>query len=320
MISVEAMHRSIENHNVKFLEFTRIYSNKPNCLICFFEGEDARYYGIRIQENLHNMEWEGIDCGGKESVLELFNLLETHSELKYREAKKAFFVDRDFDPPLSPEKRTKIYETPCYSIENLYTSQTCFTQILKNGFKIREFVEADEPIFQKCVSLFIQTQQKFHDAIAPLNAWIILIRKMERETVTPKKTSLDKIKLEKLIKIDVEHITKRYTIDDINTAFPEQDNISETEVNTKIDSFSSIDRGKIFRGKYEIAFLSKFLTKLKDDLCASSPKYFDEKRTIHFSLPPTPKSKEPPSILSQFSQYADTPQCLRDYLKSFSTS
>jgi len=307
------MNGSIENHNVKFLEFTRIHAKKPNGLICFFEGEDARYYGIRIQENLEGIEWEGIDCGGKEPVLELFSLLETHSELKYRYAKAAFFVDRDFDPPLSPEKRTKIYETPSYSIENFYTSKSCFEQILKHGFKIREFVEADKIIFRKCIYLFTQTQKKFHDAIAPLNAWIMLMRKME--TSTPKKTSLNKIKFEQWVKIEVDHVTKQYTIDDINTIFPERANIPEIEVTRKVNSFSTIDCGKIFRGKYEVEFLSKFLTKLKDDLCASSPKYFDKKRKIHFFLPKTSSD-----ILSQFSQYADTPQCLRDYLKSFSTT
>jgi hypothetical protein len=318
MASVEAMHKNIKKRHVKFLEFTRIYSKKPSCLVCFFEGEDARYYGLRIS-CLTGMEWEGIDCSGKERVIELCRVLETHSE--YRCAKTAFFVDRDFDPPLSPDKRTKIYETPCYSVENFYTSLACFEQILKHGFKIREFVEADKLIFRKCISLFTQTQKKFHDAIAPLNAWIMLMRKMARESSTPKKTSLNKIKFEQWVKIEVDNVTKQYTIDDINTTFPERDDIAEIEVTTKVNSFSTIDCGKTFRGKYEVEFLSKFLTKLKDDLCASSPKHFDEKRTIHFSLPPTPKKlKEPSDILSQFSQYADTPQCLRDYLISFSTS
>lgn len=315
MVSVEAMHKDIKKHNVKFLEFTRIYSKKSNCLICFFEGEDARYYGIRIQENLHGIEWEGIDCGGKEPVLELFRLLETHSELKYRRAKTAFFVDRDFDPPLPPDKRTKIYETPCHSIENLYTSLACFEQILKHGFKIREFVDDDKPFFNKCITLFTQTQKKFHDAIAPLNAWIMLMRKMEMKTSTPKKTSLNKIKFEQWVKIEVDNVTKQYTIDDINTTFPERNDIPEIEITTKVNSFSTIDCGKTFRGKYEIAFFSKFLTKLKDDLTAKSPKCFDKKRGISFFIPTSASD-----ILSQFSQYADTPPCLRNYLKSFSTS
>ena len=314
MLSVEAMNKGIENHNVKLLEFTRIHANKPNCLICFFEGEDARYYGLRIN-CLTGIEWEGIDCKGKKPVLELFILLETHLELKYRRAKTAFFVDRDFDSPLPPDKRTKIYETPCHSIENLYSSLACFEQILKHGFKIHEFVEADKLIFRKCISLFTQTQKKFHDTMAPLNAWIMLMREMERDSSIHKKGSLNNIKFENLVKIDVDNVTKQYTIDGINTTFPERDDILEIEVTTKVNSFCTIDCGKTFRGKYEVEFLSKFLTKLKDDLCASSPKYFDKKRKIHFFLPKTSSD-----ILSQFSQYADTPQCLRDYLKSFSTT
>jgi hypothetical protein len=309
MLSVEAMNKGIKNHNVKFLEFTRIHAKKSDCLICFFEGEDARYYGIRIQENLNGIEWESIDCKGKQSVIELFELLETHSELKYRRAKKAFFVDRDFDPPLPSDKRTKIYETPCHSIENLYTSLACFEKILKHGFKINEFADEDEAFFKQCINLFTQTQKKFHDAIAPLNAWIMLMRKMETECSTPKKTSLNKIKFEQWVKIEIDNVNKQYTIDDINNTFPERDNIPEIEVTTKVNSFSTIDCGKIFRGKYEVTFLIKFLTILKDDLCASSPKHFDKKRKIHFCLPTSS------DLLSQLSQYAETPRCLRDYLK-----
>lgn len=260
---------------------------------------------------MNGIEYESIDCKGKESVLQLFELLETHSEPKYRHAKKAFFIDRDFDPPLPADKRSKIYETPCHSIENLYTSLACFEKILKDGFEINEFADEDEPIFKQCISLFTQTQKQFHDAIAALNAWIMLMRRMETEGSTPKKTSLNKIKFEQWVKIELDNVSKHYTIDDINSTFPERDNISEIEISTKINSFSSIDdRGKIFRGKYELAFFSKFLNILKNDLCAASPKHFNKKRKINF---PLPNSSD---ILSQFSQYADTPQCLRDYLKN----
>jgi len=194
----------------------------------------------------------------------------------------------------------------------------CFEKILKQGFKIREFVEDDKHLFDQCMTLFMETQKKFHDAIAPLNAWIMIMRDMERESSRHQKGSLNEIKFDKLIKIEVDRVIKRYRIDDINSLFSERDDIPEIEVNTKVNSFSTENRGKIFRGKYEIAFLSQFLTKLKDDLCASSPKYFDKKRKITFSLPPKSKdSSDSSNILSQLSQYADTPPCLRDYLKRF---
>jgi hypothetical protein len=307
MSRVEAMNQGIENYQVKFLEFTRIHAKKTASLICFFEGKDVKYYGIRIQENLPGITWEGINCGGKEPVLALCQILEIHCESKYRDAKTAFFVDRDFDPPLPAKKRTKIYETPGYSIENFYTSLSCFKKILHQEFKMSE--DKEQLCFNRYITLFIQTQKQFHEAIAPLNAWIMLKRERERMSSLCQKTSLDRIKFKKLIKMELDRITQQYTIKDINLLFSEDDEISEEEVMAKIASFSGIECGKTFRGKYEIAFLNKFLIKLKNDLCASSPKDFQKKRKIPFSLP-----KNPSQMLSQFSQYADTPPCLKNYL------
>jgi hypothetical protein len=128
------------------------------------------------------------------------------------------------------------------------------------------------------------------------------------------KTSLNNLKFEQLVKIDIDNVTKQYTIDDINTTFPERADIPEIEITTKVNSFSTIDRGKTFRGKYEVAFFIKFLNILKNDLCAKHPKHFDKRRKIQFPLPANLSD-----ILSQFSQYADTPPCLRNYLKQFKT-
>jgi hypothetical protein len=51
------------------------------------------------------------------------------------------------------------------------------------------------------------------------------------------------------------------------------------------------------------------MTKIKDDLCNDSPKHFDRKRKIGFSVP------NPRDMLSGLSQYATTPECLRMYLR-----
>ena len=107
MSSVQSMRNDSQNNSVKFMEFTRICSKKPECLICFFEGEDDKYYGFRIKEIL-GIESKGIDCGGKQQVISLFRMLANHSHEPYRKAKTAFFVDRDFDDPQPPEIRADI--------------------------------------------------------------------------------------------------------------------------------------------------------------------------------------------------------------------
>jgi chromosome partitioning protein len=86
-------------------------------------------------------------------------------------------------------------------------------------------------------------------------------------------------------------------------------NISEEDIKNISNSFSNYQYE--FRGKQEISFFIKFLTQLKDDLSDDVPKYFEQKRKISFQIPPS-------NFMSTLTQYADTPQCLRQYLKKFS--
>ncbi len=312
MLTVESMKNDSKNYPVKFMEFTRIFTKKPECLICFFEGEDDKYYGFRIKEIL-GIEWKGIDCGGKQRVISLFRILANHSHEPYRKAKTAFFVDRDFDGPQPPEIRSEVYETPCHSIENFYTTSECFMRIIEIGFKIKEFENEEnekESLFEKCLRLFVETQKQFHDAVSPLNAWMFLVRKQNAYQQT--KTYFDKITLENLMSIDIAYVRVKQPVSDyLEHLFPCH-GISDAEIDEKVETFSKDDRCKVFRGKQEIDFLLKFLTKIKEDLCNDSPKHFDRKRKISF-LVPSPKNMR--DILSALSQYATTPECLRMYLK-----
>lgn len=315
MFSVESMKNDSKKDPVKLMEFTRIFARKPECLICFFEGEnDYKYYGFRIKEIL-GIEWKGIDCGGKQQVIALFKILANHSHEPYRKAKTAFFVDRDFDDPQPPEIRSDIYETPCYSIENFYTTSECFKQIIETCFKIKEFEDEEnenESVFKKCVRLFAETQKKFHNAVSPLNAWMFLVRK--KDACKQPRTYFDKIKLESLVSIDVGDVRLKQPVSDyLEHLFPCH-GISDAEIDEKVETFSKDDRGKVFRGKQEIDFSLKFLAKIKEDLCNDSPKHFDRKRKISF-LVPSLKNMNLRDILSALSQYATTPECLRMYLR-----
>jgi hypothetical protein len=309
------MRSDSKNNPVKFMEFTRICDKKPECLICFFEGEnDDKYYGFRIKEIL-GIEWKGIDCGGKQQVIALFRILANHSDEPYRKAKTAFFVDRDFDDPQPHEIRSDIYETPCYSIENFYTTSECFRHIIEICFKIKEFEDEEnenESVFKKCLNLFAETQERFHDAVSPLNAWMFLVRK--NMDCKQRRTYFDKITLENLVSIDIGDVRLKQPVSDyLEHLFPCH-GISDAEIDKKVETFLKDERRKVFRGKQEIEFLCKFLTKIKDDLCNNSPKHFDRKRKISF-LVPNPKNMNLRDILSALSQYATTPECLRIYLR-----
>ncbi|MFZ0829228.1 MAG: DUF4435 domain-containing protein [Verrucomicrobiia bacterium] len=166
------LRNSREDKAVKFLEFIRLHSKDRQQLCCFFEGDDAKYYSVRIATILPKRNWSPINCRGKEQTLDLYALLSSHPE--YSKAPVAFFVDRDFDPPLPYETRKRVYETPCYSIEKFYTTLNCFEQILKSEFGITDGIGENNPL-QNCCSLYQATQKLFHDAVTELNAWITVL-------------------------------------------------------------------------------------------------------------------------------------------------
>ena len=77
----------------------------------FFEGkDDSKYYYSRIR-NLFQGTIQPIPCGNKESTLRVFEFIQKRPF--YNAAKKAFFVDRDFDPSIAEKYDGAIYETSC---------------------------------------------------------------------------------------------------------------------------------------------------------------------------------------------------------------
>ncbi|OUD15713.1 DUF4435 domain-containing protein [Thioflexithrix psekupsensis] len=285
-----------------FLKFTRIHAKKPQSLICFFEGkQDSGYYFGRIKENLPNIDWEEIVSDNKQNVIRLFNRLKDHE--MYRAAKKAFFVDRDFDEPLAEELRKEIYETPCYSIENFYTTESCFKHILKYEFKISEFSNVKiEQIFKQCLDCFNAIQSQFHKEITEFNAWHSV------STKNNLKNSLKDKKIDDLINVtlnllepELNQVRKKYNL-------PEEARSFSVDIGIKSQSFQ--DKPCQFRGKQELQFFIKFLNKLVEELNKSEIKDKTGNK-INFQVPAESNA------LSVLSQYADTPACLRNYLSTF---
>jgi hypothetical protein len=285
-----------------FMRFTRLYEQDKFALFCFFEGEDVKYYGIRIKTIASPESYHSLDCKGKVSVLKVFEILSNHPY--YQSAQKAYFIDKDFDPSIKASLRAedaqKIYETPCYSIENFYTSIDCFSEILKSEFKLQQF----EPDFDRCLNLYIQLQAKFHLQIGLLNAYVACCRKNQEEM------DLGGFKIEKWIRIDLKNITSSYSLQDLNTKFSPQNILSGNEIQQKLGELQVKNPQQSFRGKFEIEFLRKIVVKLIEKANKGDQDYFSQKYKITLKIPED-------NLLSTFSQYAETPNCLREYLESF---
>ena len=111
------------------------------------------------------------------------------------------------------------------------------------------------------------------------------------------------------INIPVPPLNEQYRIvEKIEELFPDSKKMEECEIEKKIEYFKQGGMGKLFRGKFEIEFLKKIIDSLKAKNKTGG--YFSQKYTsVHID----PNI----NILSALADYADTPQCLIDFLKQY---
>jgi hypothetical protein len=285
---------------VGFHKFLLKYKPHKNIPYCFVEGEDAKYYGPRVTMVCHK-EPDFIRCNGKKGVIKAYEEIIKHQE--YNEVRLFFFVDRDFDEPLN---NPKIYETPCYSVENLYSSPKVLERILKHEFNLEE-TDVD---FKNAMDTFLKRQKEFHDNIALLNAWIACCKEYMSKTKKEIKLRLNNLSFkEHLIDVSLEKVTAKYTIEKIEEFLEIPVSIPASVLENKLKQMNSHPmRGRIFRGKFEIAFFISILDKLIEDRNKKEGrKVFQNKGKVRLPLDVNP--------LTVLSIYADVPDCLYDYIE-----
>ncbi|QQD13145.1 DUF4435 domain-containing protein [Sphingobacterium sp. UDSM-2020] len=294
---IDTLRAERESSSSVYLQILRMSKDYPDSLLCCFEGEDFKYYGIRI-ENLALREYDKIrpvKCKGKENVLKVYNLIAKISKLN--KANILYFVDRDFDKPLIGY--TNLYETPYYSIENFYITSCTIEKIIENEFK----VDAELDIFKYILEIFTRRFQDFHTGISYLNAWIYCQRQdksIKLNLSDFKLTSVfESITLEELnfIKYDRLYLEK---------IFPKSKSVPDVEIEQAKVILESKPYEK-FRGKFEVDFLHIMI-----ELLISSVK----RRTSPFNtIANVSLVYSRKNVLSELSQYAYTPKCLKDFIK-----
>lgn len=297
-LSVEELRNSRARSVVAYTEFVDSTGKLPNDLFCFFEGKDNSYYVPRIKKHTNN--FHPIKCGGRSKVLEVHALIKNQDV--YKRYKKAFFIDKDFNETL-PIQDPIIYETPCYSIENLFVTEEVFKQILSNEFYLSETTNL---LHEKYLELYKIRQKEYHNAILLFNAWyscLIEIRNNEGKETGVK--LVDKFP-KGLINISIDQISYNYNFEDLNNLFPNATKVNVDTLNLKIEEFNNCNKSETFRGKYEMDFLLKFI-----ELMIAEGKKNNE--NIKFSFEGALNNER---AISVFTNYAKTPECLDVYINA----
>lgn len=311
MNRVDYLKAMAESYSVKFMEFTRIVSKAPDTVVCFFEGEDEKYYSSRVSHGLSGFSWHGIDTGGKKVVLDVFSEVSKHPI--YKSYRYLFFLDRDFEHWFENPDSSLIYVTPCYSIENLYISEDVFKRVLAAEFGATEF-NHHRHSFKDCIELFRKLKLEFGDALFQFNVWVKAHRIMERDGIDVATLNVRNVKTEDLVSVRLSGVATKYDSSDPSSVFKDAGSFVIDEcARREAEKFLRIDEWEAdYRGKQVIDFFRMFLVKLREDISSTRPVVFDEKSKVRLTL-----SKD--GIISELSQYADTPECLMCFLASYKT-
>lgn len=317
-MDVNTLRQDRKRSVIAYDKFMKLYGNNPNRIFCFMEGKmDDKYYGLRI-DKFFETEKEYVCCDGKDNVLYIKNKIVTVSE--FMNCKGLFFVDHDFDESIDDEL---IFETPCYSIENLYVQQYSMEQILKREF----FLSECNPNYQKIIELYSESFKQFHVAIKLLNAWIYFQREQERKQKLGKKLNLDVLLKMTLYKFELSHqdgrisIESKYGLHDLKRWFPEAYDIDDMGIHTYIEKMDRMEPSRDFRGKQEFQFFCVFIEKVKELICKCRKskedygiiQYTSELKNISLNL-----AGGSEAYMANLTSFAETPGELNEYLERMS--
>lgn len=290
---------------VMFHEFVLMKDVHEKTLFCCFEGQDSKYYGFRIETysgyEIQNTHY--FDCGGKDQVIRFHDLI--NKDQTYQNIRIAYFVDLDFDESIKGKCTPEIYETPCYSVENFYTTKDCFQRILAHEFGLN--ISDDD--YKTCLTIFEDRQREFHGAILLLNAWVACQRELYNQGQS-QRADLANINLKEFVSINLEKVEAIYNLTDIERVYPAVPKIAQEKLESKKKYLLSKGCQKYFRGKFEIEFLRKMILCLKEEFGSGSFEMFTKKLKIHLAV-------SQKNILSELSQYADTTECCKQYIQKF---
>jgi len=302
---IQQLRQSKDKAIVAYQEFALSTKTYKDCLFCFFEGNDNPYYVPRVKEFTDKIY--PINCGGREKVLRVFELIENHEV--YNKYSKAFFIDRDFNKPLDNNKNS-IFETPCYSIENLYVNQKSFEEILIHEFQLSR----NDSNFEVCISLFNKRFDEFNTSVTLFNSWYACLIEIRNEKHTQTNVQLDEKLPKGYVSITLQNVTSNYNLEKIKQTFPNSTQFKEEVLKEKLSQFENCNSKLVFRGKYQMEFLLTFLQLIIDD-SKRNQSFIKDK--INYPFDGALNHKR---ALNVFSNYAITPDSLNHFLSKITSN
>ncbi|MBL7532612.1 DUF4435 domain-containing protein [Escherichia coli] len=305
MSRVEVMKAARVTPSVKFMEFTRIYSSKgkEHC-VSFFEGEDAKYYTVRINNILNAQQVTSVNCGGKKNVIGVRKLIRAHRD--YSDAFCMFFVDRDFDDNSELSNWHDTYVTPCYSVENFYLNIESLCCFMMAEMNISPYGE-ERDCYNRVLEIYRAFIGDVEKKLLDFNLWVY-IYKVNESKGRYVELNLNNIDLDKLVEFEGFALKRIYGT--CLELFPNAYEVDDEMLLSARNYFEDLKVPLLnkLRGKQLLECLRIFLEALKRDRTQKKDRVvFENKGNVKIMLTKS-------NMLSEYSQYAHTPTCLKQFL------
>lgn len=178
------------------------------------------------------------------------------SKPEYSEMCTMFFVDRDYDNSLQGQS-DNLFETPCYSIENLYARKEAYERILKAEFGLNPIDED----YKKCIELYDKRLVEFNQIILEFNALV----KYKHQRCPEQKCMFSNVKTNHLANITLESVKKSNNYSQTIDAIKGDLNVNEDDFRiTSAELEGELKPEDVFRGKNQLDFFSEIIKKLRD--------------------------------------------------------
>lgn len=300
MTRSEMMRQKRSSYAVELIKLIKRIDNYQDTVVSVFEGEDAKYYGARIDMILGSYNRKNLSCKGKANVLRLRDKVAENAEIS--KAKIIYFVDTDFDENLTDENT---YSTPCHSVENIYASSKTLENILKDELGLCAIDEIS--LINDIIILYERVEILSDEALAELNAFILAYSNKEGINL-----NLNNHELNKFLGFSINdvNVSKLYSYDDLVEFFSIEVDLDKNEFLHSLEIINSKDKNIFCRGKYRLDYFRIFANFIFD--CARNRSGVFINKNIK---PKITLSKN--NILSDLSQYAPTPNCLVAFLRRY---
>ena len=153
------------------------------------------------------------------------------------------------------------------------------------------------------MSKFTELQEQFNKIMLEFNALVLLRNK---KSLGNGKVSLSSVKTTNLVVVDIDKITKHSKYEQVITDLKEKLDVSDEEIANSISELKACgEYNFLFRGKNQLDFFVNFINKLKQ--LHKNNEFFNKIRAC-VSINITSNR------LSELSQYAEFPVCLKEFL------